>query len=111
MGIVWEQGSLVMLDRLGNYSRCHRSGPKAEALRALRQYVAKRVDMTDYPSFRQAGYDCGSGPKESFRGTLTARLKGRGMRWDKDNAEAIMALGSLYYSGLWQEYWSRRRVA
>jgi hypothetical protein len=111
MGTAWNQGSLVMLDRLSNYVQRHRRGPKHEALASLRQYVAKRVDMTDYPSFRQAGYDCGSGPTESFCGTLTARLKGRGMRWDKDNAEAVMALGSLYYSSLWRDYWSRQRAA
>ena len=111
MGIAWNQGSLVMLDKLSNYLRCHRKGAKHEALASLREYVAKRVHMTDYPSFRQAGYDCGSGPTESFCGTLTARLKGRGMRWDKDNAEAIMALGSLYYSNLWRHYWTRQRAA
>lgn len=111
MGYVWNQGSLVMLDRLGNYIRRHRSGPKGEALRSLRTYVAKRVNMTDYPSYRQMGYDCGSGPTESFCGTLTKRLKGRGMRWDKDNAEAMMALGSLYYSNLWRNYWTQQRAA
>ena len=111
MGYVWNQGSLVMLDRLSNYLRCYRSGPKREALRSLRQYVGKRVNMTDYPSYRQAGYDCGSGPTESFCGTLTARLKGRGMRWDRDNAESIMALGSLYYSDLWNDYWDQQRAA
>jgi len=111
MGVVWQQGSLVMLDRLGNYSRRHRGGPKAEALRALRQYVAKRVDMTDYPSYRQMGYDCGSGPTESFCGTLTQRLKGRGMHWDDENAESIMALGTLYYSSLWANYWAKQRAA
>ncbi len=111
MGCVWDQGSLVMLDRLSNYLRRHPTGPKHEALCSLRQYVGKRVRMTDYPSFRQAGYDCGSGPTESFCGTLTIRLKGRGMRWDKDNAEAIMALGSLYYSNLWQNYWTQQRAA
>lgn len=110
MGYVWNQGSLVMLDRLGNYVRCHRSGPKAEALKSLREYVAKRVNMTDYPSYRKLGYDCGSGPTESFCGTLTARLKGRGMRWNKDNAESVMALGSLYYSRLWDNYWDKQRA-
>ena len=55
MGYVWNQGSLVMLDRLANYIRRHRSGAKAEALRSLREYVAKRVNMTDYPSYRQMG--------------------------------------------------------
>jgi hypothetical protein len=111
VGYAWERGSLVMLDKLSNYLRRHRQGAKHEALASLRQYVAKRVDMTDYPSFREAGYDCGSGPTESFCGTLTARLKGRGMRWDKDNAEAMMALASLYYSDLWDNYWSRQRAA
>jgi hypothetical protein len=111
MGYVWNQGSLVMLDRLSNYLRHHTSGPKHEALRSLREYVAKRVNMTDYPSYRQAGYDCGSGPTESFCGTLTKRLKGRGMHWDKDNAQAVMALGSLYYSNLWENYWTTQRAA
>ena len=111
MGYVWTHGSLVMLDRLGNYLRCHRDGPKHEALESLREYVAKRVDMTDYPRFRELGYDCGSGPTESFCGCLTARLKGRGMRWDKDNAEGIMALGGLYYSNLWADYWDQQRAA
>ena len=111
MGYVWNQGSLVMLDRLANYLRRHPRGPKNEALKSLRYYLAKRVNMTDYPSYRQFGYDCGSGPTESFCGTLTRRLKGRGMHWDKDNAESMMTLGSLYYSNLWQHYWTRQRAA
>jgi hypothetical protein len=111
MGYVWNQGSLVMLDHLSNYVQRHRSGPKAQALGTLRQYVSKRVNMTDYPSYRQLGYDCGSGPTESFCGTLTRRLKGRGMHWDKDNAESMMALGSLYYSRLWNNYWDTQRAA
>ena len=111
MGYVWNQGSLVMLDRLASYLRRHPSGPKAEALKSLRDYVGKRVNMTDYPSYRQFGYDCGSGPTESFCGTLTRRLKGRGMHWDKDNAESMMALAGLYYSNLWQNYWTRQKAA
>ncbi len=111
MGYVWNQGSLVMLDRSGNYLRRHHSGPKRKALKSLRDYIGKRVAMTDYPTFRELGYDCGSGPTESFCGCLTARLKGRGMRWNKDNAESIMALGSLYYSNLWVDYWDQQRAA
>ncbi|TFG38755.1 MAG: hypothetical protein E4H48_10065 [Syntrophobacterales bacterium] len=111
MGCVWRQGSLVMLDRLGAYLRRHRSGRKREALESLRNYVGKRVAMTDYPTFRQLGYDCGSGPTESLCGTLTGRLKGPGMRWDKDNAESVMALAGLYHSGLWRAYWKSQRAA
>lgn len=110
-GVVWEQGSLVMLHRLGPYLRRHRSGPKHEALTSLRDYVGKRVDMTDYPAFRALGYDCGSGPTESCCGTLTGRLKGPGMRWDTDNAEAMMTLAGIYHSGLWRTYWQSERTA
>jgi hypothetical protein len=111
MGYAWQQGSLVMLDRLGAYLRRHRSGPKQEALASLRDYVRKRVAMTDYPTFRQLGYDCGSGPTESVCGTLTGRLKGPGMRWDQDNAESVMALAGIYHSGLWRTYWEGERTA
>ena len=111
MGTVWTRGSLVMLDKLANYTGRHRQGPKAQALRSLRDYVAKRVNRTDYPSYRQWGYDCGSGPTESFCGTLTMRLKGRWMHWDKDNAQSMMSLASLYYSNLLTHYWSIQRAA
>jgi hypothetical protein len=111
MGCVWEQGSLVLLDRLGSYLRRHRTGSKQEALEALRDFLRKRVAMTDYPTFRQLGYDCGSGPTESLCGRLTDRLKGPGMRWDQSNAEAMMALASLYHSGLWDTYWNLERAA
>lgn len=111
LSCVWEQGSLVMLDRLGPYLRTPRTGPRHEALESLRDYVGKRVPMTDYPTFRQLGYDCGSGPTESLCGRLTDRLKGSGMRWDTSNAEAMMALASLYHSGLWARYWKAERTA
>lgn len=111
MGYVWNQGSLVMLDRLGPYLRRHRSGAKHEALKSLYQFVAKRIAMTDYPTFRAKGYDCGSGPTESCCGTLTRRLKGPGMRWDKDNAESMMALAALRHSNLWNTYWNSQRAA
>lgn len=110
MGYVWQQGSLVMLHRLDPYLRRHR-GEKREALKSLRNYVGERIAMTDYPAFRKLGYDCGSGPTESLCGTLTDRVKGSGMRWDRDNAESMMALASLYRSNLWQIYWKSQRAA
>jgi hypothetical protein len=78
---------------------------KRAELKNLREYIAKRIAMTDYPSFLALGYDIGSGPTESFCGCLTQRLKGSGMKWDKDNAESVMALASIYYSNQWDKYW------
>jgi hypothetical protein len=72
----------------------------------LVNYVSERRDMIRYPEFQTRGWQIGSGPTEATRKTLTARLKGSGMRWDADNAEAIMALEALSQSDQWNTYWT-----
>ena len=81
-----------------------RRGQRAAADRLL-NYVSERREMIRYPEFRAKGWQIGSGPTEATCKTLTARLKGSGMRWDADNAEAIMALEALTQSGQWDVYW------
>jgi len=71
----------------------------------LVNYVSERREMIKYPAFRAKGWQIGSGPTEATCKTLTARLKGSGMRWDGDNAETIMALEALTQSGQWSAYW------
>jgi hypothetical protein len=71
----------------------------------LLNYVSERRDMIGYPAFQAKGWQIGSGPTEATCKTLTARLKGSGMRWDGDNAEAIMGLEAIEQSGQWDEYW------
>ncbi len=109
MDIVKNNGSLVLLDRLKECYDNLDDEIKQEELRKLRQYICKRIHMTDYPEFIQRGYDIGSGPTESLCGRLTDRLKGPGMKWEKDNAEALMALTSICYSNLWDKYWKEMR--
>jgi hypothetical protein len=41
-----------------------------------------------------------------MRRATTERIKGVGMRWDADNAEALMALEALDQIGEWATYWS-----
>jgi hypothetical protein len=105
LAIAKNQGSLVLLDRLGQCLRELTDDKKIEAMEDLREYIVKRIAMTDYPSFLACEYDIGSGPTESFCGSLTQRLKGQGMKWDKDNAQSIMALASIYCSNQWDKYW------
>ena len=62
--------------------------------------------MIQYPEFLEQGRHIGSGPTESMCRATTERLKGVGMRWDADNAEALMALEALDQSGEWKGYWS-----
>ncbi len=87
---------------------CWRNGlgeSKHEAAQLLLNYVSERQEMILYPEFEEKGWQIGSGPTEAACKTLTARLKGSGMRWDAKNAEAIMALAALEQSGLWKLYW------
>jgi hypothetical protein len=68
-------------------------------------YVSERREMIRYPEFQAKGWQSGSGPTEATCKTLTARLKGPGMRRDADNAKAIMALEALSQSGHWDQHW------
>lgn len=82
-------------------------GRKRAAADGLINYAALRQEMICYEQCEQRGWHVGSGTMESMCGVTTDRVKGRGRRWDLDNAEAMMALEALYQStGLWDKYWS-----
>lgn len=110
MSVALEDGPLALLDRLGDLRRLLRTRGKRAALESLRTYIAKRVAMLEYPSFRARGLEIGSGPTEAFCKTLTRRLKGSGMRWDAPHAEAMMALAAIRSSGLWAQHWPHQRT-
>ena len=61
--------------------------------------------MIRYPEFMARGWQIGSGPTESQCRLLPDRLKGAGMRWDADNAEAVMVLEAMRISGQSQANW------
>lgn len=88
-----------------------RSGQRGRARRrsadALLHYVAERKEMIRYGEFEEHGWNIGSGPIEAMCKATTRRLKGPGMRWNRDNAEAMMALEALYQSNQWDTYWSK----
>jgi hypothetical protein len=88
-----------------------RGKAKRRALDELMHYLLSRRQKVDYASFRAAGYDIGSGPTESMCKSLSRRLKGIGMRWKPENAEAMTALEALHQSNLWNRYWSTRVAA
>ena len=88
-----------------------RSPAKREALDGLMRYLGQRRAKVDYPAFRAAGLDIGSGPTESMCKSLSRRMKGIGMRWTAANAESLVALEALHQSDLWSSYWSSRLAA
>ncbi len=86
--------------------RAHQRGRKRQAADGLLHYVAERREMLAYDEFERAGWKIGSGPIEAMCKATTRRIKGPGMRWDADHAEALMALETLHQSNLWDRYWS-----
>jgi hypothetical protein len=70
-----------------------------EALRKWIGYFENHRHRTDYPTYRQQGWDIGSGPTEAGCKISGERLKGSGMRWVEDGAATVAARRALYFSG------------
>jgi hypothetical protein len=88
-----------------------RAKAKRQALDELMGYLGRRREKVNYPAFRAAGLDIGSGPTESMCKSLGRRMKGTGMRWTARNAESMVALEALHQSDLWSAYWSSKLAA
>jgi hypothetical protein len=82
------------------------SETKKKALDGLLHYIAERSHLINYPEFRANGWQIGSGPTEAQCGTTTNRIKGKGRRWNPDNALALMALEALHQSHAWDSHWN-----
>jgi hypothetical protein len=104
---VRHEGYEPFWDQLQEWRKAQRRGPKRDCADDLLHYVAQRKEMIDYPAFERQGWHIGSGPIESMCKATTRRIKGPGMRWDRENAEAMMALEALYQSDLWDGYWQK----
>jgi hypothetical protein len=109
-GILYEQGGEALLDFLQALVVPPRtSGEVREELRKLIGYFENNRHRTDYPSYRENGWDIGSGPTEAGCKIIGERLKGSGMRWVEEGAVTVAALRALYVSGgkLWDGFWSQ----
>jgi hypothetical protein len=102
------QGYQALHEELVAWKARWRGRKQRAAAQRLLDYVDDRRAMIKYPEFVAQGRDIGSGPTESMCRATTERLKGVGMRWDADNAEALMALEALDQSGEWPLYWKFR---
>jgi hypothetical protein len=101
-----KHGSYAELERaVREWASRWRQPAKRQAALGLWNYLSEREEMIRYPEFLERGRQIGSGPTESMCKATRQRVKGRGMRWDADNAEAVMAIEALEQSGGWQDYW------
>ena len=103
----------ALLAAIRSLEKTVRSPAKKQSLCGLRNYLEERREMLNYARALNEGWDIGSGPTEATCKTLTLRIKRPGMKWDRDNAAAMMNLLALRESGQWEPYWNAqtRRAA
>lgn len=74
--------------------------------RQVEGYLRERLPQLAYADFLAAGYPIGSGVVESAnKRVVEARLKGAGMHWTVETANAMLALRGCLCSQRWDERW------
>jgi len=69
-----------------------------------RNYFLKNVKRMQYAKARELKLPIGSGPMESaIRRVINLRLKGAGIFWHEQNAEAMIMIRSYYKAGRWNQ--------
>jgi hypothetical protein len=109
-GMLYERGGEALLAYLRAIELSPRtSAAVREELRNLIGYFENNRHRTDYPTYRDEGWDIGSGPTEAGCKIIGERLKGSGMRWVEDGAATVAALRALYVSTgkLWDGFWAQ----
>jgi len=89
-------------------NQCHQwRGRKRHPLRQLLNYIEPRLWCTDYPRYRAAGWQIGTGMVESTARQLVGlRLKGPGMHWTEAGALAVTALRAQDLNSRWHSFWN-----
>lgn len=104
------QGGAAVLAELEALDRAGHDDEALERYRLVTGYVRRNAYRMDYPSYRKAGWQIGSGSMESgCKAVVCQRLCGTGMRWGGDGADAICHLRALFRSepGQWEAFWNR----
>jgi hypothetical protein len=85
---------------------------KRQALTKLLGYLQPRIWQMDYPRYRAAEWQIGTGMIESTAKQLVAlRLKGPGMHWSEVGAIAITALRAHNLNENWHAFWQSLQIA
>jgi hypothetical protein len=109
-GRLKHEGGRALLTELEQLDLSDRPDEDRETCRREVAYVRHNVHRMDYPHYLAQGWQIGSGPVEAACKTVVGqRLKGSGMRWGDDGADAVCALRAVYLSdhALWESLWRR----
>jgi hypothetical protein len=103
------EGGAAVLAELRALSLTGRGPAARQAHTEELGYFANQVHRMDYPQYVAKGWQIGSGPVESAcKRVIGLRLKGAGMRWGEDGADAVSHLRALFLSetGQWTAFWN-----
>jgi hypothetical protein len=104
------QGGHALLGTLEALNLRGRADAIREAHRLVTGYVRNNLHRMDYPSYREQGWQIGSGHIEAACKTVVnQRLKQSGMRWGTDGADSVCHLRALYEgeNSQWDAFWAR----
>jgi hypothetical protein len=102
------EGGAAVLEGLRGLDLKGRRGEVRQVHEEVVTYFQNQVHRMDYPAYRAKGWQIGSGPVESAcKRVVNQRLKGAGMRWGEDGADALCHLRALFCSerGQWEAFW------
>ena len=104
------------VSRLKGYLCTGKNNEVVEAVREISQgrnsklivreknYFKNNIQRMQYATARENHLPIGSGPMESaIRRVINLRMKGNGIFWLKENAEAMIMLRSYYKAGRWND--------
>jgi hypothetical protein len=84
---------------------------KRQSLIKLQGYLQPRIWQMDYPRYRAANWQIGTGMIESTAKQLVAlRLKGPGMHWTEAGAVAVTALRAHNLNDHWHSFWKNLQL-
>ncbi len=73
-------------------------------------YLQKRRELMDYPTYQKQGWPIGSGSVESsHKLVVQARLKGPGMHWKPEHINPMLALCLALLNDRWSEFWQEQQ--
>jgi hypothetical protein len=103
------EGGAAVLAALTALDATGRPAAAREAHRQVLVYLTNQQHRMDYPAYRRRGWQIGSGPVESAcKQVVGQRLKGSGMRWGEEGADALCRLRALFRSeaSQWDAFWA-----
>ena len=107
-GSIWDlQDALIKAE-----AELVRSDEDREAFTDILRYVGNNAYRGEYVTYRQRGFQIGSGAMESLHRTAAQmRLKLPGARWLKSTSLALVNLRLLDLVGRWDEFWRHDDLA